>query len=72
MLKGTPEFPQPDQKGDPSDILMWDSNGPPPTEFTQLSQVANATTPPLKFSKNEAVYILQKYILSVNDNDAMK
>ncbi|KAM0885656.1 hypothetical protein ACQ4PT_030222 [Festuca glaucescens] len=77
MLKGTPEFAQPDTKGDPSDILMWDSNGPPPTEFTQLPQVANAPTPPLKiikksFNKNEALSKLRNYILSVNDNDAMK
>ncbi|KAM0913182.1 hypothetical protein ACQ4PT_012324 [Festuca glaucescens] len=77
MLKGTPEFAQSDTKGDPSDILMWDSNGPPPTEFTQLPQVANAPTPPLKiikksFNKNEALSKLRNYILSVNDNDAIK
>lgn len=77
MLKGTPEFAKPDTKGDPSDILMWDSNGPPPTEFTQLPQVANAPTPPLKiikksFNKSEALSKLRNYILSVSDNDAMK
>ncbi|KAM0914333.1 hypothetical protein ACQ4PT_011540 [Festuca glaucescens] len=37
-LKGSPQLPQPDKKGDPSDVLMWEANGPPPTELSQGSQ----------------------------------
>lgn len=76
-LKGTPEFPKKVTWGDASDILMWDKNGPPPTEMSKGSHVTNATSPPLKMikksiNKNEAVDRLRKYILGVNDEDAIK
>jgi hypothetical protein len=75
ILKGRPELPQPDQKGEASDVLMWEGNGPPPTELSQGYQVANATSPPFKIikksiNKDEAVAKLRKYILSVNDDEA--
>ncbi|KAM0842041.1 hypothetical protein ACQ4PT_058614 [Festuca glaucescens] len=75
ILKGRPELPQPDQKGEASDVLMWEGNGPPPTELSQGNQVANATSPPFKLikksiNKDEAVAKLRKYILSVNDDEA--
>ncbi|KAK1644706.1 hypothetical protein QYE76_062511 [Lolium multiflorum] len=72
---GRPELPQPDQKGEAGDVLMWEGNGPPPTELSQGYQVANATSPPFKIIKKsikkvEAVAKLRKYILSVNDDEA--
>jgi hypothetical protein len=74
-LKGRPELPQPDQKGEASDVLMWEGNGPPLTELSQGNQVANATSPPFKIikksiNKDEAVAKLRKYIMSVNDDEA--
>jgi hypothetical protein len=56
---------------------MWDKNGPPPAELSQGSKVANATSPRLRMlkkpiKKNEAVSKLTKYILSINDEEAMK
>jgi hypothetical protein len=76
-LKGAPEYEQPEKDGDTSGVLMWDKNGPPPAELSQGSKVANATSPRLRMlkkpiKKNEAVSKLTKYILSINDEEAMK
>ncbi|KAM0870498.1 hypothetical protein ACQ4PT_039966 [Festuca glaucescens] len=48
ILKGRPELPQPDQKGEASDVLMWEGNGPPPTELSQGNQtlVADSSIDP--------------------------
>ncbi|KAM0848693.1 hypothetical protein ACQ4PT_054215 [Festuca glaucescens] len=76
-LKGTPEYEQLDVKGDTSDVVMWDKNDPPPTEVSQASEVANDPSPSLKMpkmliNKNELVSKLRNYILSIDDDEAMK
>ena len=76
-IKGNPEYELPVVTGDASDLLMWDKNCPLPVELSEGSKVANATSPPLKMNqkainKNEAFAKLRKYILSVNDDRAMK
>ncbi|KAM0849405.1 hypothetical protein ACQ4PT_053753 [Festuca glaucescens] len=76
-LKGNPEYEQPDKNEDKDDVIMWDKNCPPPTELSLGKKVHNDTKPPSQMPKNrinksELLSKLRKYILGVNDEDAMK
>ena len=78
VLKGTPEYYQPNNDEDTSEVVMWDKPDLPLTESSQTSEVACDPSPSLNvtkmpINKNEVVSKLRNYIMSINDDDdAMK
>ena len=62
---------------------MYDKNGPPPNEVSQAAALAVDPAPsidvpklPIKpklpIYKNELVYKLRRYIMSIHDEDSLK
>jgi hypothetical protein len=76
-LKGNPEYALPETTGDKNEVVMWDKNGPLPTELSQSDEVSNDSPPSLKVSnmpvnKDEVVSRLRNYIMSIRDDDLKK
>ena len=76
-IKGTPEYYQPINSGDTSDVLMWDKTDPTPTEVSQASKGAkdpspSSIVPKTPINKNELVSKLRNYIMSIDHDDSMK
>lgn len=87
VLKGTPEFSQPENIKDTSKVVVWDKNDPLPTEAsqtqvnsqakTQASDIVNRPSPSLDvpkmpINKDELVSKLRNYVISIDNVDSMK
>lgn len=81
-IKGTPE-PEPTNDEDNSDVLMYDKNGPPPNEVSKAPAVAidpppSIDVPKLQFKPKLPIYMnpmvskLCNYIMSIDDEEALK